>query len=198
LKKKEDLNIKIEPKRVEISFPIDASKNFELNLDLFDEIDAEKSSHTIHLDRIEIQLEKKIRERNWTFLEGPTSQNEKILETFMPKPVSQQPQTTQGVPAYPSSSKVKRDWSKIDHEIEEDMKKNKDDYQDEDPLNSFFKQIYKGADENTRRAMMKSFQTSGGTVLSTNWDEVKEKDYEKKDRPDAPAGQEYRDWRKEQ
>ena len=27
-------------------------------------------------------------------------------------------------------------------------------------------------DEDTRRAMMKSFQTSGGTVLSTNWDEV--------------------------
>lgn len=28
------------------------------------------------------------------------------------------------------------------------------------------------ADEDTRRAMVKSFQTSGGTVLSTNWDEV--------------------------
>ena len=28
------------------------------------------------------------------------------------------------------------------------------------------------ADEDTRRAMVKSYQTSGGTVLSTNWDEV--------------------------
>lgn len=48
------------------------------------------------------------------------------------------------------------------------------------------------ADENTRKAMIKSFQTSGGTVLSTNWNEVKEKDYENKDRPEPPKGQEWR------
>ena len=39
--------------------------------------------------------------------------------------------------------------------------------------------------------MIKSFQTSGGTVLSTNWNEVKDKDYEGKDRPEAPQGQEW-------
>jgi suppressor of G2 allele of SKP1 len=36
--------------------------------------------------------------------------------------------------------------------------------------------------------MIKSFQTSGGTVLSTNWNEVEKKDYENKDRPKAPEG----------
>ena len=54
-----------------------------------------------------------------------------------------------------------------------------------------FKQIYDRGDEKTKIAMKKSFQTSGGTVLSTNWDEVKEKDYEGKDRPEAPKGQEW-------
>ena len=29
-----------------------------------------------------------------------------------------------------------------------------------------------------------------------NWDEVKDKDYEGKDKPDAPEGQEWRKWEK--
>ena len=56
---------------------------------------------------------------------------------------------------------------------------------------NLFKMIYAQSDENTRRAMIKSFQTSGGTVLSTNWDEVREKDYEGKDKPEAPKGREW-------
>jgi len=45
-------------------------------------------------------------------------------------------------PAYPSSSKNKKDWSKIDMEIEDDIVKNKDEYGEGDPLNGLFKQIY--------------------------------------------------------
>jgi len=49
-------------------------------------------------------------------------------------------------------------------------------------MDSLLKNIYKGASDETRRAMIKSYQTSKGTVLSTNWDEVKNKDYEGKDK----------------
>ena len=52
--------------------------------------------------------------------------------------------------------------------------------------------IYAKATPETRRAMNKSFQTSGGTVLSTNWEEVKEKEYEKERQ--APKGVEWKDW----
>ena len=42
-------------------------------------------------------------------------------------------------------------------------------------LNAFFQKLYADADPDTRRAMVKSFQESGGTALSTNWADVKDK-----------------------
>ena len=40
--------------------------------------------------------------------------------------------------------------------------------------------------------MMKSFQTSGGTVLSTDWNDVSKKDYEGKDRPSQKKKKEWK------
>ena len=42
--------------------------------------------------------------------------------------------------------------------------------------------------------MNKSFQTSGGTVLSTNWGDVEKTDYEDPSVRQAPAGMEWKDW----
>lgn len=101
-------------------------------------------------------------------------------------------QVSQGArPAYPTSSKKKKDWAALDREIEGELSQEKPT--GGDGFNQMLKQIYGQMDEDTKRAMIKSYQTSGGTVLNTSWNEVKEKDYEGKDRPDAPKGQSWAD-----
>jgi len=53
-------------------------------LDLFDEIETDKCSYTVQLDKIEINLEKKNKGKGWTTLERPDADNEVILETKTP------------------------------------------------------------------------------------------------------------------
>ncbi len=60
------------------------------------------------------------------------------------------------------------DWTQLDQQIDKELK----DEPEGDPLWGLFRDIYSQADEDTRRAMNKSFQESKGTVLSTNWKEV--------------------------
>jgi len=85
-----------------------------------------------------------------------------------------------------------RDWNEIERNLkreeEEDNKEDKDG-----AFGRFMQTMYKDADDETRRAMIKSYQTSGGTVLNCDWKEVVKKDYEKTDRV-APKGQEWRTW----
>ncbi|KAL4492431.1 hypothetical protein ABPG72_005566 [Tetrahymena utriculariae] len=199
LQRKEDLKTVFEAKKVDVSFPIGNGSDYDLTLDLFDEIVPETVKVTVHLSKIEIVMEKKKPDQSWKslnatvkFEEIPTAQTE--TKQTEAKKVVVEPSNP---PSYPTSSLKKKNWDKIDMEIEEDMKKNKNEYLiSDDPMKGIFKQIYDASDENTKRAMMKSYLTSGGTVLSTNWDEVKDKDYEGKDRPEAPKGQEWRKWEK--
>ena len=57
-------------------------------------------------------------------------------------------------------------------------------------VNTFFQKIFADADDDTRRAMMKSFQESGGTTLSTNWEDVKKSAVDVK----PPEGSEWKRW----
>ncbi len=63
--------------------------------------------------------------------------------------------TTSSVPAYPSSSKNKKNWDNIDTVCEKELKSDKPE--GDAALNDLFKQIYGRADEATRRAMIKSY-----------------------------------------
>jgi suppressor of G2 allele of SKP1 len=87
-------------------------------------------------------------------------------------------------PVYPSSNPNKKNWEEVDKNCKKDLATEKDE--ENDAMNSLLKKIYSGADEETRRAMIKSYQTSNGTVLSTSWGDVRDKDYEGKDYVSPP------------
>ena len=129
--------------------------------------------------KCKLELQKEVEDFNWVNLEVNKDDNslnnpkDKVIHGY-----------------YPSSSKVKKDWSQLDKEIDEQEKEDASKDGNEG-MWRLFRDIYAKGNEETRRAMIKSFQTSGGTVLSTNWNEVKDKDYEGKDRPEAPQGQEW-------
>jgi len=90
----------------------------------------------------------------------------------------------------PSPYASNKDWNAIERDLKK--KEATEKPEGEEALNKLFKDIYGRSNEETRRAMIKSFQTSGGTVLSTNWNEVKDVDYEKERQ--APKGMEWKNW----
>jgi len=90
---------------------------------------------------------------------------------------------TSNAKLYPSS-KGNKDWDKVVGKVEEDK------LEGDAALNKVFRDIYGGASEDQRRAMMKSFYESGGTVLSTNWDEVGKG----KVKGSPPDGMEMKNW----
>ncbi|KAF3432919.1 hypothetical protein FNV43_RR24021 [Rhamnella rubrinervis] len=91
-------------------------------------------------------------------------------------------------PTYPSSKPTRVDWDKLEAQVKKEEKEEKLD--GDAALNKFFREIYQDADEDTRRAMQKSFVESNGTVLSTNWKEVGLKKVE----GSPPDGMEMKKW----
>jgi len=91
-------------------------------------------------------------------------------------------------PSYPSSRPRTKDWDKLEAQVKKEEKEEKLD--GDAAVNKLFGDIYKGADEDMRRAMMKSFVESNGTVLSTNWQDVGSKKVE----GSPPDGMELKKW----
>jgi len=115
---------------------------------------------------------------DWKRLEGTASEGVVVRENNL---------ASGHVPPPYSSG---RDWNAVEAAAKEEFANEKDG---QDPFQQLMKSMYADADEETRRAMIKSYQTSGGTVLNMNWKEVRDKDFEKEGIT-PPAGQEVRKW----
>ncbi|GMH08947.1 hypothetical protein Nepgr_010787 [Nepenthes gracilis] len=145
---------------------------------LFGKIIPSKCRYVVLPTKIEIRLAK-AEAIQWTSLEFSKESivRQKInVSSAMPRPT------------YPSSKPSTVDWDKLEAQMKKEEKEEKLD--GDAAVNQLFKGIFRNADEDTRRAMEKSFVESNGTVLSTNWKEVGLKKVE----GNPPQGMEMKKW----
>jgi hypothetical protein len=89
-------------------------------------------------------------------------------------------------PTYPSSSRTKHNFDLIartaeEEEAEEEKRHASDPNAGGDKaLQQLFQKLYADADDDQKKAMLKSYQESNGTALSTDWGEVSKKPVEVK------------------
>lgn len=151
---------------VHVSFPSSPSSEYSYSLEpLYAKISATESSYKLMSTKLEVTLVK-TDSAQWPLLESD--------EDAVAEPASG--------PAYPTSAKKQTNWNAL--KLDDD-----DDEKNDDP-NAFFAKLYKDCDEDTRRAMMKSYVQSNGTVLTTSWDEAKDKEFE----VSPPEGMEAHKW----
>ncbi|KAG0373090.1 Protein SGT1 A [Mortierella sp. AD032] len=156
--KKESVNINITDNALSVSVKMPTGSDYSLELDpLSHSIIPAESKFEVLSTKIEIQLKKERFAIKWGALEGDDVNAGSMATT-----------NALAAPAYPSSSRKTKNWDALEKEAAKDEDKADGDK----ALNQLFAQIYKDADDNTKRAMMKSFTESNGTCLSTNWDEV--------------------------
>ncbi|KZM27935.1 Cochaperone protein [Ascochyta rabiei] len=184
---KDKVTVDFDKDSLSVSFPVeDSSAEYSFNVDpLYAPIDPTQSKFRVTPNKIEITLKKAVQGVKWHKLEGDRTveATESSKDTIPHHILSGKPAQDSG-PAYPTSSKSGvKNWDKLAAEDLDD----KDEIEG-DETSHFFKKLYSGATSEQQRAMMKSYQESGGTVLSTDWNNVGSKTVV----PEPPEGMEAR------
>ncbi|KAL1593866.1 Cochaperone protein [Paraconiothyrium brasiliense] len=182
---KDKATVEIEKESLDITYPLANGNDFTYNLlPFYGEVDPASSTYRITPTKIEVVLRKATPGVKWKALEGELKSEPRSSEASGTTEIvtDRTAKTTEAAPSYPTSSKKgAKNWDKV---AAEDLGE-EDDYEG-DETSRFFKQLYKGAGEDAQRAMMKSYQESGGTVLSTDWSSVGNKYIA----PEPPEGME--------
>jgi len=175
--KKEDVECEFTDKTLSLNIKLHTGSDYNLELDLQHTVAAAECSYKVMSTKVEIKLKKKVAIR-WTSLEGDGTDGAEGPAVTMASAAQ--------MPDKPKDAAKHKNWDKFAQEAEAAEKEEKKE--GDDALNSLFQQIYKDADPETQRAMNKSYQESGGTVLSTNWSEIGAKKTEIK----PPTGMEHK------
>lgn len=134
---------------------------------------------SIGFKKFEVSLKKADKSIQWKHVEYNEGQSTTDGHIFN---ISTNVDSTTNKLKQPYTSKI--DWSTFNPdetpELQEDQKAEQEDEQ------AFFQKIFKDATDDQKKAMIKSMQESSGTVLSTDWDKVKESPVE----PSLPDGAE--------
>lgn len=145
---------------------LEGQEEYKLDVELYGKVVPERCRAEVLSTKVEINLVK-ADNTAWPSLE----KSDKVAAANYSTPGTEAPLQ------YPTSyRKQTKDWDKVEEELKE--LETKGELDSGDPLNNFFKKIFSQGDEDTRRAMQKSFIESNGTVLSTNWSEVGQKKVE--------------------
>ncbi|KAF1363645.1 SGS-domain-containing protein [Lizonia empirigonia] len=184
---KDKVTVDFDKDSLSVSFPVEGSSSeYNFNVDpLYAPIEPTQSKFRVTPNKVEITLKKTSEGIKWHKLEGDriVDATEGTKCTIPQHILSSKPVQESG-PAYPTSSKTgAKNWDKL---AAEDLDE-KDEIEG-DETSHFFKKLYSGATSEQQRAMMKSYQESGGTVLSTDWSNVGSKTIV----PEPPEGMEAR------
>ncbi|CAI2172169.1 11591_t:CDS:2 [Funneliformis geosporum] len=154
--KKETVDVYMADRSVSVTVKLPTGSEYSLELDpLAHEINPKESKYEVFSTKIEVKLKKASVGVKWGVLEGEDTLVGSIGGG-------------DGKLSYPSSAKHAKNWDALEKEIS----KEQDKPEGEAALNALFQQLYKDADDDTRKAMLKSYTESSGTCLSTNWGEV--------------------------
>ena len=156
----QEINVNFKQENLSLTAKLSDGTDYSLEFHLAHHVVPEQCSYNKFPSKVEIKLKKQDGYR-WQSLEGPMNHEKSLV------PHEDQP------PKYPTSCKKAKDWDKVEKEVEKEVSEEPED------ASALFQKIFSQGTDETRRAMNKSFQESGGTVLSTNWNEVSKKTVER-------------------